>query len=89
MFPGITPHLLVLEQMFWIPFFRDLWSTTGSVAATKVRHISFSTCVLLPTLKSFQFRKGWRVCYQAKREVKPPSLFLVEHLRLSTVIRER
>jgi len=34
-FPGITPHLLVLEQMFWIPFFRDLWSTTGSVAATK------------------------------------------------------
>ena len=35
-FPGISPHLLVLEQMFWIPFFRDLWSTTGSVAATKV-----------------------------------------------------
>jgi len=34
-FPGISPHLLVLEQMFWIPFFRDLWSTTGSVAATK------------------------------------------------------
>merc|ERR1719402_1253241 len=28
-FPGTTPHLLVLQQMFWIPFFRDLWSTTG------------------------------------------------------------
>ena len=34
-FPGTTPHLLVLQQMFWIPFFRDLWSTTGSCAATR------------------------------------------------------
>ena len=57
MFPGITPHLLVLEQMFWIPFFRDLWSTTGSVAATKVCHITFSTFVLLP-IKIFPIQKG-------------------------------
>ena len=34
-FPGTSPHLLVLQQMFWIPFFRDLWSTTGSCAATR------------------------------------------------------
>ena len=47
-FPGISPHLLVLEQMFWIPFFRDLWSTTGSVAATKVWQFFFIKFLTLP-----------------------------------------
>ena len=64
-FPGITSHLLVLEQMFWIPFFRDLWSTTGSVAATKVRHITFSTCVLLP-IKIFPIQKGMESVLSSK-----------------------
>ena len=39
--------------------------------------------------KSFQFRKGWRVCYQAEREVKLPCWCLVGLLRLSIVTRER
>ena len=64
-FPGITPHLLVLEQMFWIPFFRDLWSTTGSVAATKVLLITFPTCVLLP-IKIFPIQKGMESVLSSK-----------------------
>ena len=34
-FPGMIPHLLTLQEMFFIPLFRELWSATQACAATK------------------------------------------------------
>jgi len=34
-FPGLIPHLLTLKEMFFIPFFRELWASTMACAATK------------------------------------------------------
>ena len=34
-FPGMVPHLLTLQEMFFIPLFRELWSATQACAATK------------------------------------------------------
>ena len=87
-FPGISPHLLVLEQMFWIPFFRDLWSTTGSVAATKVWQTIKADKLILVFVerstfsKCFLFRRAWRVFCWRKQEDKLQFWCLGELLRL-------
>ena len=34
-YPGMVPHLLTLQEMFFIPLFRELWLATQACAATK------------------------------------------------------
>merc|ERR1711892_679555 len=34
-FPGMIPHILTLQEMFFIPLFRELWYATQACAATK------------------------------------------------------
>jgi len=35
LFPGLTPTLLTLEMLFWIPFYRELFLCSGACSATK------------------------------------------------------